>query len=130
MTRYAAFVITMAGGVVVMGIGHHLNHNLTQVAGFLVALSGFVPLWIRGIYVWLHGVSGRGAARFGASLAALCVISIGSGTLLHERGFRGAGSALTVCALASLIALGVTCVILFALYFLRILFGAMTFFRR
>src|SRR5512145_3104057 len=91
MKRYAAFVLTMAGGVVVLSIGQKLNHNLTQIAGFFVGLCGFLPLWIRGIYVWLHGVSGRGAARFGASLAALGVVSIGSGTMLAERGFRGAG---------------------------------------
>ncbi len=113
-----------------MVFGQKLNHNLTQIAGFLVGLCGFVPIWIRGIYVWLHGVSGRGAARFGASLAALSVVSSGIGVLLLERGVPDAGRALTVCGLASLIALGVTCMILFALYFLRMLLAAMSFFRR
>ena len=130
MRRYAAFVLTFAVGVGVMAIGDKLRQDPIQIAGFLVALSGFLPLWIRGIYVWIHGVSGRNAARFGTFLAVLGVLGIAGGVLFAERGLRGVSSALTKSGLASFIALGVTCVILFGQYFLRFLFGAMNFFRR
>ena len=130
LKRYAVFVLTIAGGVGVMAVGHNLRHDPIQIAGFFVVLAGFLPLWMRGIYVWLHGVSGRNSARFGTFLAALGVVSIAGGFLFAERGLPGVSSALTMCGLASFIALGVTCVILFGQYFLRILVGAMNFFRR
>ena len=130
LRRYAVFVVTIAVGVGVMAIGANLRQDPVQIAGFLLALSGFLPLWMRGIYVWLHGVSGRNAARFGTSLAMLGVLGIAGGVLFAERGVRGVSSVLTKGGLASFIALGVTCAILFGQYFLRFLFGAMNFFRR
>ena len=130
LRRYAVFVLTIAVGVGVMVIGDRLRQDPIQVAGFLVALSGFLALWIRGIHVWLHGVSGRNAALFGTFLAGLGVLGIAGGVLFAERGLRGVSSALTRVGLASFIALGVTCVTLFGRYFLRFLFGAMNFFRR